>query len=218
MFRFLCSYWLFRKWLTNMASFVLWDDNIAVCFVFVNSNDKFIVNLSTSQIQRVLVILMRIDLTWHAPCMSNTFYVSALEKYLACVKMAGVLSPWVVFSFHSLNEAMFWNVFPISRGLISLKYVQGRHVQFSLTLEEYILESWCNLSSSDENSRMSRWGRGRSGSVAVPLDSALFRENSNCPTAARSAGTVGKWGITSFTSIRSAPYGKNIFPYAVALE
>ncbi|CAG9579828.1 unnamed protein product [Danaus chrysippus] len=53
---------------------------------------------------------------------------------------------------------------------------------------------------------MSRWGRGRSGSVAVPLDSALFRENSNCPTAARSAGTVGKWGITSFTSIRSAPY------------
>ncbi|XP_063827505.1 protein wings apart-like [Ostrinia nubilalis] len=53
---------------------------------------------------------------------------------------------------------------------------------------------------------MSRWGRGRAGSVAVPLDSALFRENSNCPTAARSAGTVGKWGITSFTSIRSAPY------------
>lgn len=53
---------------------------------------------------------------------------------------------------------------------------------------------------------MSRWGRGRCGSVAVPLDSALFRENSNCPTAARSAGTVGKWGITSFTSIRSAPY------------
>lgn len=42
--------------------------------------------------------------------------------------------------------------------------------------------------------------------MAVPLDSALFRENSNCPTAARSAGTVGKWGITSFTSIRSAPY------------
>ncbi|XP_049870617.1 protein wings apart-like [Pectinophora gossypiella] len=59
---------------------------------------------------------------------------------------------------------------------------------------------------------MSRWGRGRSGSVAVPLDSALFRENSNCPTAARSAGTVGKWGITSFTSIRSAPYafGNNV--------
>lgn len=53
---------------------------------------------------------------------------------------------------------------------------------------------------------MSRWGRGRGGSVAVPLDSALFRENSNCPSAARSAGTVGKWGITSFTSIRSAPY------------
>ncbi|KAI5646934.1 wings apart-like protein regulation of heterochromatin domain-containing protein [Phthorimaea operculella] len=56
---------------------------------------------------------------------------------------------------------------------------------------------------------MSRWGRGRAGSVAVPLDSALFRENSNCPSAARSAGTVGKWGITSFTSIRNAPYAYN---------
>lgn len=31
----------------------------------------------------------------------------------------------------------------------------------------------------------------------------LFRENSNRPSAAKSAGTVGKWGITSFTSIRS---------------
>ncbi|CAH2981759.1 unnamed protein product [Chilo suppressalis] len=60
---------------------------------------------------------------------------------------------------------------------------------------------------------MSRWGRGRAGSVAVPLDSALFRENSNCPSAARSAGTVGKWGTTSFTSIRSAPYAyaNNVF-------
>lgn len=32
----------------------------------------------------------------------------------------------------------------------------------------------------------------------------LFKENSNRPSAARSAGTVGKWGITSFTSIRSS--------------
>ncbi|XP_033224587.1 protein wings apart-like isoform X2 [Belonocnema kinseyi] len=31
----------------------------------------------------------------------------------------------------------------------------------------------------------------------------LFRENSNRPSAAKSAGIVGKWGITSFTSIRS---------------
>ncbi|KAL6447282.1 hypothetical protein ACFW04_001498 [Cataglyphis niger] len=31
----------------------------------------------------------------------------------------------------------------------------------------------------------------------------LFRENSNRPSAAKSAGTVGKWGVTSFTSIRS---------------
>ncbi|XP_022919372.2 protein wings apart-like [Onthophagus taurus] len=32
---------------------------------------------------------------------------------------------------------------------------------------------------------------------------SLFKENSNRPSAARSAATVGKWGITSFTSIRS---------------
>ncbi|XP_046414915.1 protein wings apart-like isoform X1 [Neodiprion fabricii] len=31
----------------------------------------------------------------------------------------------------------------------------------------------------------------------------LFKEHSNRPSAAKSAGTVGKWGITSFTSIRS---------------
>ncbi|XP_071439243.1 protein wings apart-like [Hetaerina americana] len=31
----------------------------------------------------------------------------------------------------------------------------------------------------------------------------LFKENSNRPSAAKSAGTVGRWGITSFTSIRS---------------
>uniref|UniRef100_A0AAR5Q3I4 WAPL domain-containing protein n=1 Tax=Dendroctonus ponderosae TaxID=77166 RepID=A0AAR5Q3I4_DENPD len=31
----------------------------------------------------------------------------------------------------------------------------------------------------------------------------LFKENSNRPSAARSAASVGKWGITSFTSIRN---------------
>lgn len=31
----------------------------------------------------------------------------------------------------------------------------------------------------------------------------LFKEHSNRPSAAKSAGTVGKWGITSFTSLRS---------------
>lgn len=31
----------------------------------------------------------------------------------------------------------------------------------------------------------------------------LFKENSNRPSAARSAASVGKWGITSFTSIRT---------------
>ncbi|XP_014207509.1 uncharacterized protein LOC106638702 [Copidosoma floridanum] len=32
----------------------------------------------------------------------------------------------------------------------------------------------------------------------------LFRESNSRPSAAKSAGTVGKWGITSFTSIRSS--------------
>ncbi|CAG9766779.1 unnamed protein product [Ceutorhynchus assimilis] len=32
---------------------------------------------------------------------------------------------------------------------------------------------------------------------------SLFKENSNRPSAARSAASVGKWGITSFTSIRT---------------
>ncbi|KAL1517157.1 hypothetical protein ABEB36_000956 [Hypothenemus hampei] len=32
---------------------------------------------------------------------------------------------------------------------------------------------------------------------------ALFKENSSRPSAARSAASVGKWGITSFTSIRT---------------
>lgn len=78
---------------------------------------------------------------------------------------------------------------------------------FALTFDKHIVQRvGASVIVFDEIIRMSRWGRGRGGSVAVPLDSALFRENSNCPTAARSAGTVGKWGITSFTSIRSAPY------------
>uniref|UniRef100_T1HD16 Uncharacterized protein n=1 Tax=Rhodnius prolixus TaxID=13249 RepID=T1HD16_RHOPR len=34
----------------------------------------------------------------------------------------------------------------------------------------------------------------------------LLCENSNKPTASKSAGTVGKWGITSFTSIRSSNF------------
>lgn len=39
----------------------------------------------------------------------------------------------------------------------------------------------------------------------------LFKENSNTPSAARSAATVGKWGITSFTSIRSTNINGIIF-------
>lgn len=58
---------------------------------------------------------------------------------------------------------------------------------------------------------MSRWAKGRSQGVAVPIDSLIKeKENTNRPSAARSAGTVGKWGVTSFTSIRSSSYGNAI--------
>lgn len=43
----------------------------------------------------------------------------------------------------------------------------------------------------------------------------LFRENSNRPSAAKSAGTVGKWGITSFTSIRSTNINGMYFLYHI---
>lgn len=59
--------------------------------------------------------------------------------------------------------------------------------------------------------QMSRWGKNRNvPSYALPLDALLKeKENTNRPVAARSAGTVGKWGMTSFTSIRARPvYGK----------
>lgn len=59
---------------------------------------------------------------------------------------------------------------------------------------------------------MSRWGKSRTvPSYALPLDALLKeKENTNRPVAAaRSAGTVGKWGVTSFTSMRARPvYGK----------
>lgn len=41
------------------------------------------------------------------------------------------------------------------------------------------------------------------GSHATFQFENLFKENSNRPSAARSAATVGKWGVTSFTSIRT---------------
>lgn len=62
---------------------------------------------------------------------------------------------------------------------------------------------------------MSRWSKSRIvPSYALPLDALLKeKENTNRPVAAaRSAGTVGKWGVTSFTSMRARPvYGKSLF-------
>lgn len=41
--------------------------------------------------------------------------------------------------------------------------------------------------------------------TAINFDKLLC-ENTNRPTAAKSSGTVGKWGVTSFTSIRSTNF------------
>lgn len=67
---------------------------------------------------------------------------------------------------------------------------------------------------------MSRhYGRGyhRRGTpicqTSFPIDK-LFKENSNRPSAARSAGTLGKWGITSFTTIRSSSYEPSLSKYS----
>ena len=42
----------------------------------------------------------------------------------------------------------------------------------------------------------------------------LFHENSNRPSAAKSAGTVGKWGVISCTSLRSTNFNGK-FPATV---
>lgn len=50
--------------------------------------------------------------------------------------------------------------------------------------------------------------RGNCHNTSFQFDS-LCKENSNKPSASRSAGTVGKWGITSFTSIRLSRESEN---------
>lgn len=69
---------------------------------------------------------------------------------------------------------------------------------------------------------MSRhYGRGyhRRGTpvcqTSFPIDK-LFKENSNRPSAARSAGTIGKWGITSFTTIRNSNYEPSYSKYSTS--
>ncbi|KAL3278190.1 hypothetical protein HHI36_013529 [Cryptolaemus montrouzieri] len=47
-----------------------------------------------------------------------------------------------------------------------------------------------------------KYRRGAHSHASFQFDN-IFKENSNKPSAARSAATVGKWGITSFTSIRT---------------
>lgn len=59
---------------------------------------------------------------------------------------------------------------------------------------------------------MSRWSKSRPHSVTVPIESLIKEKENNSDriTALRSAGTIGRWGITSFTSIRNTNYG-NLF-------
>uniref|UniRef100_A0A1Q3F0X2 Putative sister chromatid cohesion protein n=2 Tax=Culex tarsalis TaxID=7177 RepID=A0A1Q3F0X2_CULTA len=52
---------------------------------------------------------------------------------------------------------------------------------------------------------MSKWNKNHG--LIVPIDSLLKeKENTNRPAPLRSAGLVGRWGITSFTSIRNTSY------------
>lgn len=55
---------------------------------------------------------------------------------------------------------------------------------------------------------MSKWNKNHG--LIVPIDSLLKeKENTNRPAPLRSAGLVGRWGITSFTSIRNTSYGED---------
>lgn len=59
------------------------------------------------------------------------------------------------------------------------------------------------------NSYAKTYGRKVGANTIQPASiqfDKLFCENSNRPSAAKSAGTIGKWGITSFTSIRSSNF------------
>lgn len=57
---------------------------------------------------------------------------------------------------------------------------------------------------------------GPTSHASIQFDK-LFSENTNKPCAAKSAGTVGKWGVTSFTSIRSTNFTLGIFYLSILL-
>lgn len=68
---------------------------------------------------------------------------------------------------------------------------------------------------------MSRWNsKIRNQNVAVPLETLILdKEKSNIPSVSAVSGKVGKWGVTSFTSIRSSAYGgSNIMSYSPLQE
>lgn len=54
------------------------------------------------------------------------------------------------------------------------------------------------------------YGRGKYSYNPSSLNSNIAFDNLLCenkPSAAKSAGTIGKWGVVSYTSIRSANTG-----------
>ncbi|KAL7299425.1 hypothetical protein TKK_0007668 [Trichogramma kaykai] len=59
------------------------------------------------------------------------------------------------------------------------------------------------MSTKSYNKSLNRKGNNVGASGNIQFEK-LFRENSNRPSVSKSAGIVGKWGITSFTSIRSS--------------
>lgn len=54
-----------------------------------------------------------------------------------------------------------------------------------------------------------KYRRQNSHTTSIAFEK-LLKENSNCPSAARSTGTIGKWGITSFTTTTRTVNGKCI--------
>lgn len=68
---------------------------------------------------------------------------------------------------------------------------------------------------------MSRWNsKIRNQNVAVPLETLILdKDKSNIQSVSAVSGKVGKWGVTSFTSIRSSAYGGgNIMSYSPLQE
>lgn len=117
---------------------------------------------------------------WSVLCVQIIIYIENVLTRKRERKIEEKKKRWshkVMRSFNSLVVYVFWNA-----------------------------ESLWNNSTDKMTSRSYTKSYGRKVNTVSPGSiqfDKLFRENSNRPSAAKSAGIVGKWGITSFTSIRS---------------